>query len=153
MARYLEAVATVEPVSNSEQAAYGKWLDQTSDREEGRRDRLHGAEGIIPTSIWFVLFLIAAVVFAVSGGHVWFLPLFFVLPLGVTNLWGYLQTRRSLTASSASSRRRGSRRRPMSRPPRRPGPAARGPRRRNGPRRGRDGRRVGRQSPICSITT
>ncbi len=52
-----------KPVSNSEQAAYGKWLDQTSDREEGRRDRLHGAEGIIPDSIWLVLVLIAGVVF------------------------------------------------------------------------------------------
>jgi hypothetical protein len=52
------------PTSASEDAAYGKWLDQTSDREEARRDRLHGAEGIIPTSIWLVLFLIAGVVFA-----------------------------------------------------------------------------------------
>jgi hypothetical protein len=52
------------PTSASEQAAYGKWLDQTSDREEARRDRLHGAEGIIPNSIWLVLFLIAGVVFA-----------------------------------------------------------------------------------------
>jgi hypothetical protein len=54
----------VNPTSPSEQAAYSKWLDQTADREEGRRDRLHGAEGIIPSSIWIVLFLIAAVVFA-----------------------------------------------------------------------------------------
>ena len=54
----------VNPRTASEQAAYSKWLDQTSDREEGRRDRLHGAEGIIPTSIWLVLFLIAGVVFA-----------------------------------------------------------------------------------------
>jgi Protein of unknown function (DUF4239) len=53
-----------DPSSASEEAAYGKWLDQTSDREEARRDRLHGAEGIIPTSIWLVLFLIAGVVFA-----------------------------------------------------------------------------------------
>jgi hypothetical protein len=53
-----------EPESASEQAAYGKWLDQTSDREEARRDRLHGAEGIVPGSIWLVLFLIAGVVFA-----------------------------------------------------------------------------------------
>lgn len=53
----------VNPKTASEQAAYSKWLDQTSDREEGRRDRLHGAEGIIPTSIWFVLILIASVVF------------------------------------------------------------------------------------------
>jgi hypothetical protein len=54
----------VNPTSASEQAAYSKWLDQTADREEGRRDRLHGAEGIIPTSIWLALFLIAGVVFA-----------------------------------------------------------------------------------------
>ena len=51
-------------MSASEQAAYGKWLDQTSDREQARNDRLHGAEGITPTSIWLVLFLIAGVVFA-----------------------------------------------------------------------------------------
>jgi Protein of unknown function (DUF4239) len=54
----------VHPTSPSEQSAFDKWLDQTADREEGRRDRLHGAEGIIPTSIWLVLFLIAAVVFS-----------------------------------------------------------------------------------------
>jgi hypothetical protein len=53
-----------KPTSNSEQSAFDRWLDQTADREEGRRDRLHGAEGIIPTSIWLVLFLIAGVVFA-----------------------------------------------------------------------------------------
>jgi hypothetical protein len=52
------------PTSASEQSAFDKWLDQTSDREEARRDRLHGAEGIIPTSIWVVLFLVAGVVFA-----------------------------------------------------------------------------------------
>jgi hypothetical protein len=54
----------VDPKAASEQSAYDKWLDQTSDREEGRRDRLHGAEGIIPTSIWLVLSVIAGVVFA-----------------------------------------------------------------------------------------
>jgi hypothetical protein len=53
----------VKPVSNSEQSAYDKWLDQTSEREQARSDRLHGAEGIIPASIWLVLFLVAAVVF------------------------------------------------------------------------------------------
>jgi hypothetical protein len=57
-------LALANPKSPSEQAAYSKWLDQTSDREEGRGDRLHGAEGIIPSSIWLVLFLIAGVVFA-----------------------------------------------------------------------------------------
>jgi hypothetical protein len=58
------SLRVANPTSNSEQSAFDKWLDQTSDREEARRDRLHGAEGIIPTSIWLVLFLIAAVVFA-----------------------------------------------------------------------------------------
>ena len=53
-----------KPVSASEQAAYGKWLDQTSDREAGRRDRLHGASGIIPVPLWIVLFLTAVIVFA-----------------------------------------------------------------------------------------
>jgi hypothetical protein len=52
------------PTKAAEQSAFDKWLDQTSDREVARRDRLHGAEGIIPNSIWLVLFLIAGVVFA-----------------------------------------------------------------------------------------
>ena len=58
------SLKTVSPNSPSEEAAYGKWLDQTSDREEARRDRLHGASGIIPTSLWLVLFFVAGVVFA-----------------------------------------------------------------------------------------
>ena len=52
------------PSGATQEAAYGKWLDQTPDREEARRDRLHGAEGIIPGTIWIVLILIALVVFA-----------------------------------------------------------------------------------------
>lgn len=51
-----------KPVSATEQSAYDKWTDQTSDREEGRRDRVHGAAGIIPVSLWLVLFLSAALV-------------------------------------------------------------------------------------------
>ena len=53
-----------EPKAATEQSAYDKWLEQTSEREEARRDRIHGAEGIIPASIWIVLFLTAGVVFA-----------------------------------------------------------------------------------------
>ena len=63
-AALFRSLTLARPTSATEEAAYGKWLDQTSDREEGRRDRLHGAEGIIPGSIWIVLFLIAGVVFA-----------------------------------------------------------------------------------------
>src|SRR5262245_65773158 len=55
---------TVEPEAASEQSAYDKWLDQTSTREEARRDRIHGAAGIIPAAVWIVLFLTGAVVFA-----------------------------------------------------------------------------------------
>ena len=36
---------------------------QTSTREEARRDRIHGAEGVIPEPLWIVLFLISAVIF------------------------------------------------------------------------------------------
>jgi hypothetical protein len=48
----------------AEQAAFSKWLDQTSDREEARRDRVHGAAGITPTTLWIVLLLSAVVIFA-----------------------------------------------------------------------------------------
>ena len=54
---------TVEPATASEQSAYDAWLALTSAREEARRDRTHGAEGIIPASIWFVLLFSAGVVF------------------------------------------------------------------------------------------
>jgi hypothetical protein len=54
---------TVDPKSAPEQAAYSKWLDQTSEREEARRDRLHGAAGVIPGSLWLVLFFSATVIF------------------------------------------------------------------------------------------
>jgi hypothetical protein len=55
---------TARPESATEQSNYDKWLDQTSTREEARLDRIHGAVGIIPASVWIVLFLTGAVVFA-----------------------------------------------------------------------------------------
>ncbi len=54
---------SVEPRSASEQSAFDKWLDQTTDRENARADRTHGAEGVIPLHLWIVLFLTAAVIF------------------------------------------------------------------------------------------
>ena len=56
-------VRGVEPATASEQSAYDKWFDLTSAREEGRRDRIHGAAGVTPTPLWIVLFLIAGVIF------------------------------------------------------------------------------------------
>jgi hypothetical protein len=54
---------TVQPRSASEQAAYGKWLDQRTDREDARSDRTHGAEGVIPLQLWIVLFVSAMAIF------------------------------------------------------------------------------------------
>jgi len=56
-------LTTVNPQTPAAQAAYAKWLDQRSDREQARNDRLHGADGIIPTGLWIVLFLTASVIF------------------------------------------------------------------------------------------
>ena len=52
-----------EPRSASEQAAFSKYLDQRSDREDARSDRTHGGEGVIPSPLWIVLFLSAAILF------------------------------------------------------------------------------------------
>ena len=52
-----------DPKTTPEQAAYDKWLDQTSEREEARRDRIHGAANMIPDSLWIVLLLAAGVIF------------------------------------------------------------------------------------------
>jgi hypothetical protein len=56
-------LATAKPESATEQAAYSKWLDQTSDREGARLDRVHGAEGVIPWLLWVALILTAVVIF------------------------------------------------------------------------------------------
>jgi hypothetical protein len=53
----------VVPKTASEQSAYDKWLEETSDREQARLNRIHGAVGVIPTSLWFVLFFISGVIF------------------------------------------------------------------------------------------
>ena len=37
--RHVRTLKTVEPHSAAEQAAYGKWLDQRTDRESARADR------------------------------------------------------------------------------------------------------------------
>ena len=58
-----QTLQTVQPHSAAEQAAYGKWLDQRTDRESARADRTHGAEGVIPTPLWIVLFLSAGIIF------------------------------------------------------------------------------------------
>jgi uncharacterized membrane protein len=50
------------PKTAVEQTAYDKWLDRRADREVARKDRIHGAEGVIPAPLWIVLFFIAGVI-------------------------------------------------------------------------------------------
>ena len=57
-------IRTVEAVSASEQSAYDRWHEQTSDREEARRDCIHGAVGVIPTPLWIVLLLSGTLIVA-----------------------------------------------------------------------------------------
>jgi hypothetical protein len=52
----------VEPRTASEQAAYSKWLDQRLDRENARAVRIHGASSVIPTPLWLVLYVTAALI-------------------------------------------------------------------------------------------
>jgi hypothetical protein len=53
---------TIDPRTAPEQAAYSKWLDQRFDREAARGGRIHGAAGVIPTPLWLVLFITAALI-------------------------------------------------------------------------------------------
>lgn len=59
-----ETIKATRTATPEQEAAFSKWLDQTSDREEARRDRVHGAAGITPTTVWIVLLLTAIIVFA-----------------------------------------------------------------------------------------
>jgi hypothetical protein len=52
-----------EPQTATEVAAYSKWLDQRSARDEARNDRIHGAIGVIPRPLWYVLFFTAGLIF------------------------------------------------------------------------------------------
>jgi len=52
-----------QPHTSTEEAAFAKYLDERSDREDARSDRAHGAEGVIPAPLWIVLFLSAGILF------------------------------------------------------------------------------------------
>jgi hypothetical protein len=56
-------VGAADTKTYAQETAFAKWLDQTSDREEARRDRVYGATGVIPGTLWVVLLLAAGVIF------------------------------------------------------------------------------------------
>jgi hypothetical protein len=61
--RMFRTLKTTNPESAAEQSAYDHWLDRAAEREEARRDRIHGAVGVIPGPLWVVLLFIGAVIF------------------------------------------------------------------------------------------
>ena len=69
---------TVVPKTAAEQAAYSKWLDQTSDREQARLDRVQAGAGVIPGPLWLILFvtgiLVALYAFLFADPAEHFLP-------------------------------------------------------------------------------
>jgi hypothetical protein len=58
------SLGKAQPRTPAAQAAFSKYLDQRTDREDARADRIHGAEGVIPAPLWVVVFLSAGAVFA-----------------------------------------------------------------------------------------
>ena len=76
-AAMFQTLQNVELGSPQQEAAYGKWVDQTSDREAARQARIHGSAGLMPTPLWIALFFISAIVlayilgFADSSERVW----------------------------------------------------------------------------------
>jgi hypothetical protein len=61
--RMFETTRTIDPKSATEQSAYDRWMEQTTQREQGRLSRVHAAEGIIPLPLWLALFVICGVIF------------------------------------------------------------------------------------------
>jgi Protein of unknown function (DUF4239) len=56
-------IQSIDPQTPKEQAAYANFLDERAAREAGRQDRIHGAAGVIPTSLWVVMLFISGVIF------------------------------------------------------------------------------------------
>ena len=52
----------IQPQTPVQESAFDKWLDHTADREAARIDRVHGAEGVIPSPLWIVLILLSIVI-------------------------------------------------------------------------------------------
>ena len=62
-AAMFHSMSQAHPETFAEQSAYGRWMDQTAQREQARVDRIHGAEGIVPLPLWLVLIVISLVIF------------------------------------------------------------------------------------------
>ncbi len=61
-AEMFRTLRSVKPQTSTEQSAYDRWMDQTSQREQARVARVHGAQGIMPLPVWLALYSIAGVI-------------------------------------------------------------------------------------------
>jgi hypothetical protein len=61
--KLFDTLQRADPQTPTEQAAYSKWLEERSAREEARSDRIHGAVGVIPSPLWLVLFFTSGLIF------------------------------------------------------------------------------------------
>jgi hypothetical protein len=57
-------ISTVRPRTVTQQSAYDRWMDQTSQREQARLARVHADQGVIPTPLWVVLLVVSGVIYA-----------------------------------------------------------------------------------------
>jgi amino acid transporter len=62
-AQMFHTMRAANPQTDAEQSAYDRWMDQNTDRQQARVDRIHGAEGIIPLPLWLAMFMISVVIF------------------------------------------------------------------------------------------
>jgi len=62
--KMFETLQQVDAKTNAEQDAYSRWGDERTAREDARSARIHGARGVIPVPLWFVLFFSAIVIVA-----------------------------------------------------------------------------------------
>ena len=62
-AEMFRTLKAADPQTAAEQSAYDRWMDQTSERQQARVARIHGAEGIIPLPLWLALLVISSVLF------------------------------------------------------------------------------------------
>ncbi len=62
-ARMFLTIKPVQPGTATEQSAYDRWMDETTQRQEARDARLHSASGIIPVPLWIGLLLLSLALF------------------------------------------------------------------------------------------
>lgn len=55
-------LSSIDPQTQQQQTVYARSLELRSDRQQARQDRIRGAEKVIPSPLWMVLFISAGVV-------------------------------------------------------------------------------------------